>query len=156
MMAENDIWLSLQPFVHEFTTPMPTEAARAKQQQVYAGTDNAYRLANKYGIETAWGTDTLFSAQLAATQGAQVAYMKRWYASAQVLEMVTATNAELLALSGPRNPYPGKLGVVAQEAFADLLLVDGNPLENLDLVANPEDNFVVIMKDGIVYKNLLR
>ena len=62
----------------------------------------------------------------------------------------------MLPLSGPRNPYPGKLGVVEEGALADLLLVDGDPLANLDLVADPAKNFVVIMKDGKVYKNLLR
>ena len=66
-----------------------------------------------------------------------------------------ATNAELLALSGKRNPYPGKLGVVEQGALADLLLVDGNPLENINLVADPDKNFLVIMKDGTIYKNTL-
>ena len=69
--------------------------------------------------------------------------------------MATATNAELLALSGPRNPYPGKLGVVEEGALADLLLVDGNPLEDIKLVADPAKNFVVIMKDGRIYKNRL-
>jgi imidazolonepropionase-like amidohydrolase len=69
--------------------------------------------------------------------------------------MATSTNAELLALSGKRNPYPGKLGLVEQDALADLLLVDGNPLENLNLVADPGKNFLVIMKDGAVYKNTL-
>ena len=69
--------------------------------------------------------------------------------------MATANNGELLALSGFINPYPGKLGVVEEGALADLLLVDGNPLENLDLVADPERNFLVIMKDGRIYKNAL-
>ena len=67
--------------------------------------------------------------------------------------MATATNAELLEMSGLRNPYPGKLGVVEEGALADLLLVDGDPLANLDLVADPAKNFVVIMKDGKIYKN---
>jgi imidazolonepropionase-like amidohydrolase len=49
----------------------------------------------------------------------------------------------------------GKLGIVEEEALADLLLVDGNPLENLELIADPARNFLVIMKDGKVYKNLL-
>jgi imidazolonepropionase-like amidohydrolase len=71
--------------------------------------------------------------------------------------MATSGNAELLALSGPRNPYAdGPLGVVQEGAYADLLLVDGNPLENLDLVADPENNFVIIMKDGVIYKNTLK
>jgi imidazolonepropionase-like amidohydrolase len=69
--------------------------------------------------------------------------------------MATGENAQLLALSGLRNPYPGQLGVVAEGALADLLLVDGNPLENIRLIEDPGRNFVVIMKDGTVYKNTL-
>jgi len=60
-----------------------------------------------------------------------------------------------MALSGFINPYPGKLGVVEEGALADLLLVDGNPLENIKLVADPDKNFLIIMKDGIIYKNTL-
>ena len=67
-----------------------------------------------------------------------------------------AGNSELLALSGLRNPYPGKLGVVEEGAIADLILVDGNPLEDLSLVVDPDRNFLVIMKDGKFYKNLLK
>jgi imidazolonepropionase-like amidohydrolase len=67
--------------------------------------------------------------------------------------MATATNAELLGLSGPRNPYPGKLGVVEEGALADLLLVDGNPIEDVNLVADPAKNFLIIMKDGKIYKD---
>lgn len=70
--------------------------------------------------------------------------------------MATSTNAELLAMSGPRNPYPGKLGVVEEGALADLLLVDRNPLDNIKLIEDPAKNFLVIMKDGKIYKNLLR
>jgi len=57
-------------------------------------------------------------------------------------------------LCRPRNPHPGELAVVKEGALADLLLVDGNPLENLGLVADPDKNFVVIMKDGKIYKNM--
>lgn len=59
-------------------------------------------------------------------------------------------------MCGPRNPYKaGELGVFKSGAYADLILVDGNPLQNLDLVADPDKNFVVIMKDGKIYKNTL-
>ena len=67
--------------------------------------------------------------------------------------MATSTNAELLALSGLRNPYPGKLGVIETGALADILLVDGDPLADINLVADPDKTFVVIMKDGKIYKN---
>jgi imidazolonepropionase-like amidohydrolase len=81
--------------------------------------------------------------------------MTRWYTPAEALKMATADNGELMALSGFINPYPGKLGVVEVGALADLLLVDGNPLDDLNLVANPDKNFLVIMKDGRIYKNTL-
>jgi imidazolonepropionase-like amidohydrolase len=81
--------------------------------------------------------------------------MVRWYTPAEALKMATADNGELMALSGFINPYPGKLGVVEAGALADLLLVDGNPLDDINLVANPDKNFVVIMKDGRIYKNTL-
>ncbi|MBB5050708.1 imidazolonepropionase-like amidohydrolase [Afipia massiliensis] len=70
--------------------------------------------------------------------------------------MVTYDNAQLLALSGPRTPYEGKLGIVEQGALADLILVSGDPLANLDLIADPAKNFTMIMKDGVIYKGLQR
>jgi imidazolonepropionase-like amidohydrolase len=128
---------------------------RAKAEEVWPGIARTYELAKKYKIKTAWGTDVLFSAALARQQGAILASLARWYTPAEALIMGTSTNAELLALSGKRNPYPGKLGVVEEGALADLLLVDGNPLENIGLVADPDKNFLVIMKDGSVDKNTL-
>jgi imidazolonepropionase-like amidohydrolase len=122
---------------------------------LFQGTDTTYQLAKKYNIKTAWSTDTQFEPKLAPRQGAQLAKMVRWYTPAQVLKMATSANAELLAMSGPRNPYPGKLGVVQEGALADLLLVNGDPLQNIKLIEDPAKNFAVIMKDGKVYKNLL-
>ncbi|GBE91851.1 metal-dependent hydrolase family protein [Nostoc cycadae] len=158
LMAEKGIWLSIQPFLNdEDAIPFPQGSANyAKQLEVARGTDTAYTLAKKYNLKTAWGTDLLFDAKLATRQGAQLTKMVRWYTPSEVLKMATSTNAELLALSGPRNPYPGKLGVVEEGALADLLLMDGNPLKNIKLIENPGKNFIVIMKDGKIYKNLLR
>ena len=79
----------------------------------------------------------------------------RWYTSAETLIIATGTNAQLLELSGKRNPYPGKLGVVEQGALADILLVDGDPIANIKLIEDPAKNFVVIMKDGKIVKNTL-
>ena len=129
--------------------------SQQKALEVFAGTDNAYKLAKKYKIKTAWGADILFDAGAAGRQGAYLAMMVRWYTPAEALRMATADNGELMALSGFINPYPGKLGVVEEGALADLLLVDGDPLENIKLVEDPDTNFVVIMKDGSVYKNIL-
>jgi imidazolonepropionase-like amidohydrolase len=156
LMAEKGIWLSMQPLPEDLRLGFPVGSVqRAKADQVWPGIAKTYELAKKYKIKTAWGTDVLFSAALAKQQGAILASLSRWYTPAEALIMATSTNAELLALSGLRNPYPGKLGVVEEGALADLLLVDGNPLENLELVGDPGRNFNLIMKDGKIYKNTL-
>ncbi len=154
LIAQKGIWLSAQPLPEELRTGFPVGSVqRAKAEEVWPGIGRTYELAKKYKIKTAWGTDVLFSRELARRQGAILASLARWYSPAAALAMATGTNAELLALSGKRNPYPGKLGVVEQGALADLLLVDGNPLENIALIADPEKNFMVIMKDGKIHKN---
>jgi imidazolonepropionase-like amidohydrolase len=153
LMAEKGIWLSTQPFLDLGGASALGPAEQAKMQQVVAGTDKVYALARKHGIKSAFGTDILFSKALAERQGAMLAALTRWYTPAEALIMATSTNAELLKLSGPRNPHPGKLGVVEVDALADLLLVDGNPLENIRLIADPDRNFLVIMKNGKIYKN---
>ena len=155
LMAEKGIWLSTQPFLDLAGAAALGPSEQDKMRQVVAGTDRVYTLAKKYNIKTAFGTDVLFSQALAGGQGAMLADLTRWYTPAEALTMATSTNAELLSLSGPRNPYPGRLGVVEEGALADLLLVDGNPIENIKLVADPAKNFLVIMKGGKIYKNAL-
>jgi imidazolonepropionase-like amidohydrolase len=153
LISEKGIWLSIQPFVGDDDSICLTGESRVQQLAVLAGTDKAYTLAKTHGIKTAFGSDLLFSGTLTARQGTMLTHLTRWYATSEILQMATATNAELLGLSGPRNPYPGKVGVVEEGALADLLLVDGNPLEDLDLIANPNENFLLIMKDGKIFKN---
>lgn len=156
LIAEKGVWLSTQPLPEGLREGFPVGSVqRAKADEVWPGIARTYELAKKYKIKTAWGTDVLFSQALAQQQGAILASLVRWYSPAEALAMATGTNAELLALSGKRNPYPGKLGAVEEGALADLLLVDGDPIANINLVADPNKNFVVIMKDGKVYKNIL-
>jgi imidazolonepropionase-like amidohydrolase len=122
---------------------------------MFAGTDTAYGLAKKYRIKTAWGTDILHDPAAAKNQGAILGTMSRWYSNDEILTTATSTNAQLLAMSGPRNPYPEKLGVIEAGAYADILLVDGDPIANIKLIADPEKNLKIIMKDGRIYKNTL-
>jgi imidazolonepropionase-like amidohydrolase len=156
LIADKGVWLSTQAFPDELANAFPPGSLEAlKARVVFAGTDKTFTLAKKYGIKTAFGTDILFSPQLAPRQGELLAKLVRWYTPAETLIMATATNAQLLALSGERNPYPGKLGVIEQGALADLLLVDGDPIANIKLIEEPAKNFVVIVKDGKIFKNAL-
>lgn len=157
LIAERGVWLSIQPFPSELANAFPPGSTqRAKFAEVFEGMDIAYRMARKHKIKTAWGTDIIFSPALARRQGELLVKLDRWYTPAEALTMATSANAELLTMSGKRSPYPGKLGVVEEGALADLLLVNGNPLENLKLIADPARNFAVIMKDGKIYKNHIR
>jgi imidazolonepropionase-like amidohydrolase len=151
LMAEKGIWLSLQ--VLDPAPPTAPAGTRAKKQTVVDGTDFAYRMAKKYNVKLAWGTDFLFLPAQNANQNRDMLKLTRWFTPAEVLKMVTHDNAQLLALSGPRSPYQGKLGVVEAGALADLLLVNGDPTSNLEIMADPTNNFMVIMKDGKIYKN---
>ena len=79
----------------------------------------------------------------------------RWFTPVEILRQATSLSGELLALSGPRNPYPCKLGVIEEGAYADLLLVNGNPLEDISVLAKPEESLALIMKGGKIYKNAI-
>jgi imidazolonepropionase-like amidohydrolase len=156
LIAEKGIWLSTQPFLEEIADAFPPGSfERAKALEVVAGTEKTYALAKKYKIKTAFGTDILFSPAMARRHGHLLTALTRWYTPAEALAMATANNAELLALAGKRNPYPGKLGVVEEGALADLLLVDGDPVANIKLLEDPDRNLLVIMKDGRIYKNTI-
>jgi imidazolonepropionase-like amidohydrolase len=155
LLADKGIWWSLQPLLDDEDTPEMGSETRKKAMEVFAGTDVAYKLAIKYKVKTAFGSDVLFDAKIANRQGAQLAKLIRWYTPAEALKIATADNGELMALSGFSNPYPGKLGVIEEGALADLLLVDGDPLQNIHLIEDPDRNFFVIMKDGKIFKNVV-
>jgi imidazolonepropionase-like amidohydrolase len=131
------------------------EAREAKRRQVLDAMDVMFRLAKKHKVKVCFGTDVVFSRDLFARQSKELTARQKWFTAAEILRQVTSANGELLALSGRRNPYPyGRLGVIEIGALADLILVNGNPLEKLSLLEDP-NNLVVIMKDGKIYKKKL-
>jgi len=153
LMADNEIWLSLQ--VLRASTPDMDPLRRAKRAPIIDNQSNVWRMARDLGVRLAWGTDFLFDPALNEQQNEYILMLSEWFSPAEALKLVTHDNAQLLALSGLRSPYQGRLGVVEEDALADLLLVRGDPLEDLSLVTDPENNFLVIMKDGRIYKNSL-
>ncbi|MBL8580989.1 MAG: amidohydrolase family protein [Rhizobiaceae bacterium] len=155
IFADRGIWLSTQPFLSTDDVAPQTGPSAERMLQLFAGTPKIYEYARKYGIKTAWGSDLLFSPEIAPRQSFMLTHLTRWYSNSETLKMVTSGNAELLALSNLRTPYPGKLGVIEQGAFADLLVVDGNPLDDIRLLENPGKNLAIVMKDGAMYKNSL-
>ncbi|MBZ9787560.1 amidohydrolase family protein [Psychroflexus sp. CAK57W] len=153
LMVDNDVFWSLQPFIDEGNTGNLSPESRAKQLEMYSGTDKAFALAKKYKMKIAYGSDVLFNAKKAAQPNVQLLKMKRWFDNFEILKMATADNADLLAMSGKRSPYAGKIGVIEEGALADILIVDGNPLKDLELLNNAEEKLLLIMKNGQIFKN---
>jgi len=156
LLAEKQAFLSTQ--VYTFTQELPdlNEAQKKRIVEAREGTDLMMRLAKMYKVKIAWGTDLISDLKYQEHQNLEFTSRLKWFTPVEILKQVTSVNAELLALSGKRNPYPGKLGVIEEGAYADLVLVDGNPLENLKLLEDPDKNLVLIMKDGKVVKNTLK
>ncbi len=153
MMAGEGAWWSLQPFLQdEDANVYPDAARREAQRQVAEGTVRAYEMAQRFNVQTAWGTDILFNPQNTPNQLRHLAKLTRFYDPLTALAMATGRNGALLSLCGPRSPYPGTLGRIEPGALADLLVVDGDPGQSLDFLADPERHLRLIMKAGRIYK----
>jgi imidazolonepropionase-like amidohydrolase len=153
--VEKGIWFTSQYLVYAIDVPAFSEASKKKQKIVLQDTEHFFEMAKKYNAKLAFGTDLVLGTD-PMLQVKELVVRKKWFSPYEILVQGTSRGGELIALSGPRNPYPGKLGVIEEGAYADILLVDGNPLENIDLIGDPEKNFVIIMKDGEIYKNTLK
>ncbi|WP_157020333.1 metal-dependent hydrolase family protein [Mesorhizobium xinjiangense] len=155
MIADKDVWLSMQPFLTMEDAASQSGPGVERLQALFAGTPRVYEFVRKYGIKAAWGSDVLFSPELTPRQNIMLTHLANWYTNTETLRMATSVNAELLAMSNLRNPYAGKLGVIQEGALADLLVLNGNPLEDIRLIEDPGTNLAVIMKDGHFHKNTL-
>jgi imidazolonepropionase-like amidohydrolase len=156
-MADEGVFLSTQPFTL-CSEPQLDDFSNSKLAIVCQGTPNVYQWSKEIPeLKVTWGTDLFFvSEEMFAEQVKQMERLLPWFTPGEILIMATGNAGELFKMSGPnQHPYPdGDLGVVREGAYADLLLVDGNPLEELSAVTDT-DNLRIIMKDGVIYKNTL-
>jgi imidazolonepropionase-like amidohydrolase len=156
LMGEKDIWLSIQALDSEGREDFSAEQ-KQKKADVANGADFVIKMAKKYKVKMAWGTDVFFNPPINKNQNTYIAKMGNWFTPFEVLKLITSDNAQLLALSGLRSPYKaGKLGVIEEGAYADMILVDGNPLKDINIMVDYEKNFLLIMKDGTIYKNTIK
>ncbi|MGV0778556.1 metal-dependent hydrolase family protein [Mycolicibacterium elephantis] len=153
LLAERGVWLSMQPF-EEHDHLFISEDSAAKNREICGGTVQVYEWAKKHGVKTAWGTDLLFEPDKNARQSDMMVRLSEYFTNVEALKMVTSGNAELFRLAGERDPYKSaRLGEVAKGAWADLLLVDGDPLTDLSVLGDSGKNLALIVKDGTVIKN---
>jgi imidazolonepropionase-like amidohydrolase len=132
----------------------------AKGRALLDGVPKEMEYAVKHGVKMAFGTDLLADWENSVTYdnsaNIEFRYLAKFMPNVDALRMATGLAGELHALSGPNTPYKdGPTGVIQEGAYADIILVDGNPLEDIELVVEPGKNFPLIMKDGLIYKNTL-
>jgi len=158
MMKDKDVFFSTQFLAFSLTPEqagMQGESAN-KYLIAQAGAQAGYKAAKKAGVKMSWGTDALGSLELQRMQSQEFIARSAYFSGYEILKQATSNNAELFERSGKRHPYQeGSIGVIKEGAYADLLIVEGNPLEDISLLADPEKNLILIMKDGKVYKNKL-
>ena len=143
----------------ELAFAWPTKETKAKGARIIAGMENEVILAKKHKVKIGFGTDFFGPTNAAfAMQSLEFKARAKYFTPLEILKQATSVNASIVAMSGPMmNPYlDGPLGVIKEGAYADMLIVDGNPLEDILLLVEPEKNLKVIMKDGKIYKNTLK
>lgn len=155
LMAEKGAWLSTQPWeTSDFGKPAPGQ--EEKGAPLVGAWQRVLKLAKQYKVRVAFGTDLLFDPMGTYKQNIMLTRLTQIYSNVEVLKIATSGNCELFAMSGERNPYKeAKLGVLQEGAWADMLLVNGDPTKDINVLQDFERNFVVIVKNGIVYKNTL-
>ncbi|SCD59565.1 amidohydrolase family protein [Streptomyces sp. DvalAA-19] len=157
LMTSKGVWLSTQPFLesdHEYANPENTR----KNKQVCDGVANTFAWARETGANIAFGTDLLLEPEKAGLQSEMLTRLSTHFgfSPAEALRIATSGNAALFRLSGERDPYKAhRLGVIEVGAWADVLLAEGDPTQDLTVLGDPDKNLAVIIKDGHIYKNLL-
>jgi imidazolonepropionase-like amidohydrolase len=155
MMAEKGAWLSTQLF-EPGDNILTSEQQIKAQESLGGGWQSSVRLAKKHGVNVAWGTDLFSRTRESRTQNSVLPRLGKVFSNAEVLRIATSGNCTLFSRSGKRDPYrAARLGVIAEGAWADMLLVRGNPLDDLRLFEDYERNLLVIIKDGLIHKNLM-
>ena len=159
LLKEKDAWLVPQSFwsltPDSVIDKYPPHRAK-KMRLVYSGAITEMELAKKYDVNIAFGTDAFGPLGNEEKALKEFTSRNRWYTPIEILKQATSSNAELFGMSGKLNPYvDGKLGVIEKGAYADLLIYNENPLEDIQVIVNYKENLKLIMKNGKIFKNEL-
>ena len=161
-IMQEDAWIS--PYFTMLSLPWETIEAYVgaqnadKARQIYDGAENQIKILQKSGYDKiAFGADVVGPISAQRNSNNEFVVRAKYWKPVEVLKQTTYNNARLLKEeTGPRNPYQeGDLGVIKEGAYADMILVDGNPLEDIAVLTDPTNKLKLIMKDGVIYKNAL-
>jgi imidazolonepropionase-like amidohydrolase len=148
--------MSLEAFADPESITFFSPDQKVKAKSVNAGATKMFKWARKHGLLIVAGGDMFGPAYNTRQADNMVWATKVGFTPLEIMKMGTSNAAEVLSWSGGMNPYKyGSLGVIADGAYADLILVNGNPLQDISILNDYKDKFKVIMKDGKILKNQL-
>lgn len=153
--------ISLQAYVsyEQFKNPEEIPGFNAenirKGRQVNEGADRMMRWVAEHDVDAFAGADMWVYTMIPITNE-DLVIRKRWFSDVDILRQNTSNAGRWLAKSGTKNPYrEGPLGVIEVGAYADMILVEGNPLEDVSVLTDYDNTIKLVIKDGEVYQNTL-
>ncbi len=156
LLREEGAWWSIQRFFrYEDSKPRSNSIQHQTAEEVARGTVGAFEMGRSEGINMAVGTDILLNPGGSQGQDRQLAKLARFMSPLEALAMATGKAGDLPALSGPRDPHEGRLGVIAEGAHADTLVWDGDPETDLGFLNDTTSNLRPVRKDGRIVKETL-
>jgi imidazolonepropionase-like amidohydrolase len=129
-----------------------TEENRRKMQEVLAGQDRLISLMKKYELKVGFGTDLVFGSL--DLLGEEFTLRADYFTPLEILRQATSESAEIIRMAGPLDRH-GDFGEIREGWLADLLIIDGDPLADIQVLADPAQAVVLVMKEGTVLKNAL-
>jgi imidazolonepropionase-like amidohydrolase len=160
-MKKLDAVMSLQAYAayETFKAPEKIPGFSAenirKGRQVNKGADQMLRWVAEHKVDAFGGSD-LWTYDIIPIVPQDMIVRKRWFSDVEILRQNTSNAAKWLAKSGPKNPYKdGPLGVIQEGAYADMILVEGNPVTDMTVLGDYDNNIRIVIKDGKIFKNTL-
>ena len=154
MVKKNNVVISTQLVVYRALGDIPglSEKMLEKLAVVLKGQENLIKLIKKYDITTGFSTDLVSGMYPMLTR--EFTERALYWTPHEVLVQATSESAKVIRMSGKLNRY-GNFGEIREGWVADLLLINGEPLVDISVLRDPENNLALIMKGGEIVKNLL-
>ena len=153
-VKQNDVVISTQLVVYRALADLPgiSEYQLKKLAVVLEGQENLIGLIKKYDITTGFATDLVGGMYTMLTR--EFTERAMYWSPAEVLTQATSESAKVIRMSGKQNLH-GNFGEIREGWVADVLLIEGEPLEDISVLRDPENNLALIIKGGEVIKNQL-
>jgi len=151
LCAEKGVIMSTQIAIFRMGADLPgmSDENRRKMEQVLAGQDNLIELIKKYNLKTGFGTDFVFG--MYPRIGEEFTARARYFTPAEILRQATSESAEIIRMAGKLIRYDN-FGEIRVGWLADLVLIEGDPFEDISILENADESLAVIMKAGRIVK----